>query len=63
MVNASGRFNARANDEKLAAESPKPGRKRITLVGMLFGGRWTTGFRDSGKSLGKGADGWEDMIC
>lgn len=51
IVSASGRFMARGKDEKLMALSPRPGRKRMMLVGMLLGGRWIMGLRDDGKSL------------
>ena len=43
MVKASGKFKALAKEEKLAALSPMPGKKRMTLVGWDDGGRWITG--------------------
>jgi len=39
IVTASGRFKAFAKPEKLADVSPRPGRKMIALVVLLFGDR------------------------
>lgn len=57
IASASGRFRARGNEAKLAEVSPNPGRNRMTLVGVLFGGRWIVGLREVGKSLALGVVG------
>lgn len=62
MVNASGRFRARAKDEKFCAESPRPGRKMMALVGCALGGRWMMGERLVGKSVGLGMARGGDML-
>lgn len=61
MVNVSGKFRARANDEKLVDVSPRPGRKTTTFVGRFFDGRQMTGCRSLGRSSADGMVGMAEL--